>query len=62
MNTTQLRKQIKNDELIRLNDDSKVWVTKAGKQYQVSFEKLNHLFIFDTLKETVEYIEAINNK
>lgn len=63
MNTKELRKQIKNDELIKLNDCSKVFVTKIGKQYHVSFEKLDHnLFIFDTLKETIEYIEAINNK
>lgn len=63
MNTKELRKQIKNDELIFLNDGSKVFVNKAEKVYMVSFEKLNHdMFTFNTLKETIEFIEAINNK
>jgi hypothetical protein len=62
MNIKELRKQIKNDELIKLTDGSKVFVTKTGKDYMVSFEKLNHdMFTFNTLKETIEYIVAIDN-
>lgn len=63
MNTQQLRKQIKNNELILLNDGSKVSVTKDGKKYAATFDKLNYAMLtFDTLKETIEYIEKINNK
>ncbi len=63
MNPKELRKKIKNNELIILNDGSKVSVVKDGKKYLADFEKLNYeMFVFDTLKETIEYIISINNK